>query len=75
MSAAASTSKAQDIDLQAETFRRLHPRAYLERFLNEGFRPDGREIGDWRDASVNVGKVLVSLFNLVITECQRTKGV
>lgn len=57
MSAAASTSKVQDIDLQAETFRRLHPRAYLERFLNEGFRPDGREIGDWRDASVNVGSI------------------
>lgn len=58
MAAVASTSSgtsAQDLDFQAETFRRLHPRAYLERFLAEGFRPDGREVGDWRDVSVNVG--------------------
>ncbi|KAL5527902.1 hypothetical protein ACEPAG_6703 [Sanghuangporus baumii] len=46
-----------DIELQAETFRRLHPRAYLERFLNEGFRPDAREVGDFRDVSVNVGSI------------------
>lgn len=48
--------QSADIELQAETFRRLHPRAYLERFLNEGFRPDARETGDFRDVSVNVGE-------------------
>ncbi|THH05198.1 hypothetical protein EW145_g4970 [Phellinidium pouzarii] len=57
MSSTASTSKSQDTTLQAEVFRRLHPRAYLERFLNEGFRPDGRETEDWRDVSVNVGSI------------------
>ncbi|KAH8118854.1 ribosomal protein S5 domain 2-type protein [Phellopilus nigrolimitatus] len=57
MAAVASSSKPQDSSLQAETFRRLHPRAYLERFLSEGFRPDGREKDDWRDVSVNVGSI------------------
>lgn len=41
--------------LDAETFQRLHPRIYFERFLAEGIRPDGREIGSWRNVSVNVG--------------------
>ena len=41
--------------LQASIFQRLHPRAYLERFLAEGFRPDGRALDGWRDVSVNVG--------------------
>lgn len=41
--------------LQASIFQRLHPRAYLERFLAEGFRPDGRALDGWRDVSVNTG--------------------
>jgi exosome complex component RRP43 len=41
--------------LQASIFQRLHPRAYLERFLAEGFRPDGRTLEGWRDVSVNTG--------------------
>ena len=41
--------------LRALTFQRLHPRTYLERFLAEGVRPDGREPGAWRDVSVIVG--------------------
>jgi exosome complex component RRP43 len=36
-------------------FQRLHPHAYLERFLAEGVRPDGRAPRAWRDVSVNVG--------------------
>ena len=63
-SSTSSPLNAQDIELQAETFRRLHPRAYLERFLSEGFRPDGREIADWRDVSVNVGKYFYHLISL-----------
>lgn len=58
MADVASTSSVkltQDLAFQAETFKRLHPRAYLERFLAEGFRPDGREVDDWREVSVNVG--------------------
>lgn len=38
-------------------FQRLHPHAYLERFLAEGVRPDGRAPRAWRDVSVNVGSV------------------
>lgn len=41
---------------QAAIYRRLHPKAYLERFLVEKFRPDGRELDEWRDISVNVGE-------------------
>jgi hypothetical protein len=45
--------------LSSQTFRRLHPSAYLERFLAEGYRPDGRKVvdgeGAWRGVSVNTG--------------------
>ncbi|TXT13061.1 hypothetical protein VHUM_01462 [Vanrija humicola] len=41
----------------AAVFKRLHPEQYLTRFLNEGYRPDGRRIGAWRDVSVNVGSI------------------
>ncbi|KLO14512.1 hypothetical protein SCHPADRAFT_903189 [Schizopora paradoxa] len=53
-SQAGSSSKES---LQATVFQRLHPRTYLSRFVEEGFRPDGRELGDWRDISVNVGSI------------------
>ncbi|KAI0784898.1 ribosomal protein S5 domain 2-like protein [Abortiporus biennis] len=43
--------------LKASTFRRLHPKVYLERFLAEKIRPDGREFDEWRDISVNVGSI------------------
>ncbi|KAF8551443.1 hypothetical protein OG21DRAFT_1369250, partial [Imleria badia] len=43
--------------LRAQIFQRLHPHAYLERFLAEGVRPDGREPHAWRDVFVNVGSV------------------
>lgn len=54
-SAAAASTAEQDA-LRASTFQRLHPKVYLERFLAEGVRPDGREFGEWRDVSVNVGR-------------------
>ena len=38
-----------------QIFQRLHPHAYLERFLAEGVRPDGRAPRAWRDVFVNVG--------------------
>jgi exosome complex component RRP43 len=41
--------------LKAATFRRLHPRLYLERFLVEGVRTDGRAENEFRDVAVNVG--------------------
>jgi exosome complex component RRP43 len=42
------------------TFQRLHPRTYLERFLAEGIRPDGREPGSWRNVSINAGTYFYS---------------
>ncbi|WWC72340.1 uncharacterized protein I206_106302 [Kwoniella pini CBS 10737] len=41
----------------AEVFKKLHPSQYLSRFLNKGYRPDGRKIRDWRDVSINVGSI------------------
>jgi exosome complex component RRP43 len=41
---------------EISTFQRLHPRAYLERFLAEGIRPDAREPNTFRNLDVNVGK-------------------
>ncbi|GAA5936960.1 exosome complex component RRP43 [Sporobolomyces koalae] len=53
-SAAAST-------LTPALFKRLHPRPYLTKFLDERVRPDGRPVGQsddvWREASVNLGSV------------------
>lgn len=39
----------------AAVFKRLHPDQYLTRFLDKGYRPDGRRKSAWRDVSVNVG--------------------
>ncbi|KAK0190356.1 ribosomal protein S5 domain 2-like protein [Armillaria mellea] len=52
----ASTSQPQD-PLKAAVFQRLHPRVYLERFVAENVRPDGRDFDAWRDVSVNIGSV------------------
>ncbi|GJE87506.1 ribosomal protein S5 domain 2-like protein [Phanerochaete sordida] len=60
----ASTSSVPDAPISTEeaalkalTFQRLHPKAFLERFLAENARPDGREPAEWRDVSVNVGSI------------------
>lgn len=58
-------SQATAPALSAQTFKRLHPHAYLDRFLLEGYRPDGRSlptsssssVDSWRDVTVNVGSV------------------
>ncbi|GAA5826297.1 hypothetical protein JCM11251_007246 [Rhodosporidiobolus azoricus] len=51
-------------NLTPALFKRLHPKPFLERFVGEGVRPDGRPVGPqaneqdvWRDASVNIGSV------------------
>lgn len=41
--------------MDPQAFQRLHPKTYLERFLAEGIRPDGRESASWRNVSVNAG--------------------
>ncbi|KAI0297359.1 ribosomal protein S5 domain 2-like protein [Russula brevipes] len=38
-------------------FQRLHPKVYLERFLADQRRPDGREGADWRDPFVHVNPI------------------
>ncbi|TFK46957.1 hypothetical protein OE88DRAFT_1714739 [Heliocybe sulcata] len=56
--ASSSTSAPQQTDaLKAATFQRLHPRIYLERFLAENVRPDGRAFDQTRDVTVNVGSI------------------
>jgi len=44
-------------NLNAQIFQRLHPKAYLERFLAEQLRPDGRETAEWRGLFVHVGSI------------------
>ncbi|KAI9057666.1 ribosomal protein S5 domain 2-like protein [Trametes sanguinea] len=56
-SASSSSNSAEQDALKALTFQRLHPKTYLERFLSENLRPDGREFDEWRDISVNVGSI------------------
>ncbi|KAI0774691.1 ribosomal protein S5 domain 2-type protein [Trametes elegans] len=56
-SAAPSSSSAEQDALRALTFQRLHPKTYLERFLAEQIRPDGRDLDEWRDVSVDVGSI------------------
>ncbi|KAI6020118.1 hypothetical protein PISMIDRAFT_93403 [Pisolithus microcarpus 441] len=51
------TNQVQSDELRAQIFQRLHPHAYLDRFLVEGVRPDGRTPEEWRDAFINVGSV------------------
>ncbi|KAG6841291.1 hypothetical protein C0991_012461 [Blastosporella zonata] len=43
--------------LKAAVFQRLHPRVYIERFLSENVRTDGRVLDAWRDVNVNVGSI------------------
>ncbi|KAF7312291.1 Semialdhyde-dh domain-containing protein [Mycena indigotica] len=48
---------SSDSALKAAVFQRLHPHTYLERFVAEKYRPDGRQFDAWRDVSVNVGSI------------------
>lgn len=52
----ASGSRPQTQAERAEVFKRLHPDEYLERFLAQGYRPDGRRVDGWRDVSINIGE-------------------
>ncbi|GJN87896.1 hypothetical protein Rhopal_000851-T1 [Rhodotorula paludigena] len=62
--AGATEQPAGPSNLTPTLFKRLFPRPYLERFLAESVRPDGRPAGNqapqadvWRDASANIGSV------------------
>ncbi|PFH48998.1 hypothetical protein AMATHDRAFT_148629 [Amanita thiersii Skay4041] len=52
-----SLPQEEQDELKAAIFKRLHPRVYLERFVAENVRPDGREFGEWRPVSVDVGSI------------------
>ncbi|KAI0371452.1 ribosomal protein S5 domain 2-like protein [Pilatotrama ljubarskyi] len=56
-SASSSSNSAEQDALKALTFQRLHPKTYLERFVAEDIRPDGRDFDEWRDVSLNVGSI------------------
>ena len=51
-----SLSQSEVDALKVAVFQRLHPRAYLERFLAENIRPDKRLCDGFRDVHVNVGE-------------------
>ncbi|SCZ92688.1 BZ3500_MvSof-1268-A1-R1_Chr5-2g08106 [Microbotryum saponariae] len=57
----ANDASAGPSSLTPALFKRLHPKPYLERFLQERLRPDGRPLDDehaaWRDASINIGSI------------------
>ncbi|KAF9554515.1 hypothetical protein CPC08DRAFT_696646 [Agrocybe pediades] len=50
-------SQEEQDALKAAVFQRLHPRLYLERYIAEDVRPDGRAFDAFRDVSVNVGSI------------------
>ena len=54
--ASSSFLSPSDEALKVAVFQRLHPRAYLERFLAENIRPDKRLCDGFRDVHVNAGK-------------------
>ncbi|KAG1722690.1 ribosomal protein S5 domain 2-type protein [Suillus paluster] len=56
-SSSTANPSAADETLRAQIFQRLHPRVYLERFIAEKIRPDGRTFDEWRNVSVNVGSI------------------
>ena len=57
-----SSLSQSDEALKVAVFQRLHPRAYLERFLAESIRPDKRLCDGFRDVHVNVGEFIFFFF-------------
>lgn len=65
----ALSSQPDDVRIRAQAYKRLHPRRYLEAFLEQGHRPDGRPLASdasssasssksqWRGVQINVGSV------------------
>ncbi|KAK2464837.1 hypothetical protein APHAL10511_003136 [Amanita phalloides] len=51
------THDSDSDSVRAAIFQRLHPRVYLERFVAEDVRPDGRRFDEWRDISINIGSI------------------
>lgn len=45
---------------EISTYQRLHPHAYLEKFLAEDLRPDGRGVAEFRALQVTLGPRMFS---------------
>jgi len=43
------------ISHNVELFKRIQPADYLSRFLEEGYRPDGRRAEEFREPALNAG--------------------
>lgn len=50
---------AVDPVAEAAAYKRLYPRKYLARFLQEDQRSDGRSVHGWRDVAINVGECVL----------------
>lgn len=67
--AASSSSAADTADpyVQATSYKHLHPRRYLDAFLSQGARPDGRQLSQnqsenaWRDVQLNTGSISTAM--------------
>jgi 3' exoribonuclease family, domain 1 len=60
--------------MNAESFRVLHPADYVDRFLKEGVRPDGRVFTGQRKVTVTAGTV-TSANGSALVRCGRTSVV
>lgn len=58
--------------MQAATFKRLHPVAYLERFLSEYIREDGRAFEQAREVQCNVGAITTAAGSALVRLGQTT---
>ncbi|KDN39618.1 ribosomal protein S5 domain 2-like protein [Tilletiaria anomala UBC 951] len=54
---ATTGTSSLSLDLSTATFKRLHPRTYLERFLTSHIREDGRLFSTWRPTSAVMGAI------------------
>ncbi|CAG8621860.1 9519_t:CDS:2 [Acaulospora morrowiae] len=43
------------LSFEAETFRKIQPQEYLRRFTQKDIRPDGRELKQFRQTTINLG--------------------
>lgn len=50
------TMSFEQTEIDAATYRRLRPREYLNRFLENDLRMDGRRLDEFRSTSINQGK-------------------
>ena len=55
--AALPAAEASGAGLDAQAFRRLYPELYLQRFLDDGIRPDGRTLGRARSCTIGLGTI------------------